>query len=298
MRQSLAALVVMAMTIVPVRASAAGQDQTTEAQIREGLLRSGRGEVAFQDAVRLIELIDRAAQIVSGRDAQARFALYRLRSMKNAAEAIEGPGTPAYARPWVDEHISQLVYSDPAGEWLLNSDVVLQIHDTWSDTVVADDIAWLMVENGWPAECEGDVPCYVRWQNGLHGEYLRRHPRGRHADAANRGIAGAERCHEQLGEVLSGARRVRSQNAMRRVAYRSRSARRGDSGVALASQGASAVRYGSIRAALSTSMNGPAEAGHYVRTAGRTAFLRSHATPPSTAPTSRNALTVTNVVGP
>jgi hypothetical protein len=191
MRQSLAALVVMAMTIVPVRASAAGQDQTTEAQIREGLLRSGRGEVAFQDAVRLIELIDRAAQIVSGRDAQARFALYRLRSMKNAAEAIEGPGTPAYARPWVDEHISQLVYSDPAGEWLLNSDVVLQIHDTWSDTVVADDIAWLMVENGWPAECEGDVPCYVRWQNGLHGEYLRRHPRGRHADAANRGVAGA-----------------------------------------------------------------------------------------------------------
>ena len=45
------------------------------------------------------------------------------------------------------------------------------------------------MENGLYGECEGDVPCYVTWQNELNGEYLRLHPRGRHADESNADIA-------------------------------------------------------------------------------------------------------------
>jgi hypothetical protein len=90
------------MVLAPSRA-AAGQDPATEAQIREGLLRRGRGEVAFHDAVRLVDLIDRAAQTVSSREAQARFALYRLQSMKNAAAAIEGGAKYPHTRaPMLD----------------------------------------------------------------------------------------------------------------------------------------------------------------------------------------------------
>lgn len=190
MRLHLVVFVLSAMVIASARAFAAGQDQTIEAQIREGLSPHGRGEVAFQDAVRLVELIDRTAQMVNGRDAQARFALYRLRSMKNAAAAIEGGReTPSYAETWVDTHRSELVYFESAADWLLNGDVILKVHDTFRDTVAADDIAWLMVENGWAGECEGNVPCYIRWQNHLNGEYLRRHPRGRHTDEANDDIA-------------------------------------------------------------------------------------------------------------
>jgi hypothetical protein len=85
----LAALALIAVVLAPPRA-AAGQEPAMEAQIREGLSRRGRGEIAFQEAVRLVDLIDRTAQTVSSREAQARFALYRLQSMKNAAAAIEG----------------------------------------------------------------------------------------------------------------------------------------------------------------------------------------------------------------
>ena len=185
----LAALGLIAMVIAPAWA-VAGQDPAIEAQIRAGLSRRGRGEVAFTDAVRLVELIDRTAQTVSRREAQARFALYRLQSMKNAAAAIEGGrDIPSYAEAWVEAHGSELMYFESAGDWLLNSVAISKIHDTWRDTAAADDIAWLRVENGWPGECEGYVPCYIGWQNGLNGEYLRLHPRGRHADAANQDMA-------------------------------------------------------------------------------------------------------------
>jgi hypothetical protein len=184
----LLALALIGVVLAPSRA-AVGQDPATEAQIREGLSRRGRGEVAFQDAVRLVDLIDLAAQTVSSREAQARFALYRLQSMRNAAAAIEGGREiPSYAETWVEAHGSELMYFESAGDWLLNSLAISKIHDTWRDTAAADDIAWLRVENGWPGECEGYVPCYIGWQNGLNGEYLRLHPRGRHADAANRDI--------------------------------------------------------------------------------------------------------------
>ena len=199
----LAALVLIAMVIAPAWA-AAGQDPAIEAQIRGGLSRRGRGEVAFQDAVRMIDLIDRTAQTIGGREAQARFALYRVRSMKNAAAAIEGGReVPSYAAAWVEMHQSELWYFESAGDWLLNAEVILQIHDTWRDTPSADDIAWVMVENGWPGECEGYVPCYIGWQNGLNGEYLRRHPRGRHADAANSDIARTlDRIMNDLAKML------------------------------------------------------------------------------------------------
>ena len=38
--------------------------------------------------------------------------------------------------------------------------------------------------NGYPGECEGYVPCYANVLNWLDGEYLRRHPKGRHASEA------------------------------------------------------------------------------------------------------------------
>jgi hypothetical protein len=36
------------------------------------------------------------------------------------------------------------------------------------------------VVNGLPGECEGYVPCYASGLLRLEGEYLRRHPQGRH----------------------------------------------------------------------------------------------------------------------
>lgn len=40
------------------------------------------------------------------------------------------------------------------------------------------------MENGYPGECEGYIPCYANILNWLDGEYLRRHPRGGHASEA------------------------------------------------------------------------------------------------------------------
>ena len=71
-----------------------------------------------------------------------------------------------------------MVYSEPAGEWLIVPDVIWKIHDQYRDAAVAEDIAWLAVQNGLPGECEGYVPCDAQGMNTLDGEYLRRYPRG------------------------------------------------------------------------------------------------------------------------
>lgn len=59
-----------------------------------------------------------------------------------------------------------------------------RVDDAHRSASTADDIGWFAVTNGYPGECEGYVPCYANILNWRDGEYLRRHPRGRHASEA------------------------------------------------------------------------------------------------------------------
>ena len=144
----------------------------------------------FSTHLQLFDLIERTAARLNEREAQARFALYRLRSMNNAFRNVpfrRGDSDPY--RAWIREHQDAARYNEPAGQWMVNPSYVMQIHEKYRADAAADDIAWFFVENGLYGECEGDVPCYVTWQNELNGEYLRPYPRGRHADESNADIA-------------------------------------------------------------------------------------------------------------
>jgi hypothetical protein len=144
----------------------------------------------FSTHLQLFDLIERTAERLNEREAQARFALYRLRSMNNAFRNVpfrRGDSDPY--RAWIREHQDAARYNEPAGQWMVNPSYVMQIHEKYRAATAADDIAWFFVENGLYGECEGDVPCYVTWQNALNGEYLRLYPRGRHADESNADIA-------------------------------------------------------------------------------------------------------------
>jgi|KBSMisStandDraft_5_1062788.scaffolds.fasta_scaffold179190_2 hypothetical protein len=150
---------------------------------------------SFAARVQLFDLIERTSATLNKREARARFALYRLRSMQDVLLGVpfRGDGRDPY-RAWIDEHSDAALYNEPGGSWMVAPAYVLKVHDEYRDTATADDIAWFYVQNGSPGECEGDVPCYVSWVNDLHGWYLRTHPHGRHSEDANAGIA----------EVLNG----------------------------------------------------------------------------------------------
>jgi len=157
---------------------------------------SGRG-TSFAARVQLFDLIERTSRNVNEREARARFALYRLRSMQDVFLGIpfQGDGRDPY-RAWIAEHRDAALYNDPGGSWMVDPAYVLKVHDEYRGSATADDIAWFYVQNGWPGECEGDVPCYVGWVNNFRGFYLRTYPHGRRSEDASVEIA------ETLNDVM------------------------------------------------------------------------------------------------
>ena len=134
----------------------------------------------FPERAALVERLNDARGRASGEPA-AHLALLWLRGVKWMLASIplaQRDGEPHQA--WMAQHPELVTYSEPAGEWLIVPDVIWKLHDQYRDAAVAEDIAWLAVQNGLPGECEGYVPCYAHGMNMLDGEYLRRYPRGQH----------------------------------------------------------------------------------------------------------------------
>ncbi len=145
---------------------------------------------SFAARVQLLNLIERTSRRISEPEASARFALYRLRSMRDTFDGIPFGGNERDPyRGWLMEHWDAGFYNEPAGAWIVDPKHVLKIHEQYRGTNTADDIAWFYVANGFPGECEGYVPCSFGWKDGLEGEYLRLHPDGRHRDEALTSIA-------------------------------------------------------------------------------------------------------------
>lgn len=147
--------------------------------------RLGRKGDSFPALAELVAFIERVAPEFTDSDGRARIELARLRATAGALASIpqNGGRRDPYA-PWLAARKTDVVYDEPGGRWLLASPAIWDLHARYATTASADDIAWFAVTNGLGGECEGRLPCYVDWRNRLQGEYLRRHPGGRHADEA------------------------------------------------------------------------------------------------------------------
>lgn len=165
------------------------------AVMRERLLRErlGRAGENFSNANYLLFLAASwasAPAVARDREAQARYALYELQALAAAAAAAEQTG--AFRGEFagrLGEQSTVLFYNEVGGSWMLRNAHIWAVHDRFSGTKAADDIAWFAAEHGVGGECEGYVPCMLSRLDVLAGAYLRRHPAGRHVDAALTRIA-------------------------------------------------------------------------------------------------------------
>jgi len=150
--------------------------------IAERLGRKGDG---FPALIELVAFIERIAPEYSDPDGRARVELSRLRATAAAAEAIpfKGGTRDPYAS-WLKTRTPDVTYDDPRGGWMLSDRPIWAAHARASSSPVSDEIAWFAVTNGLGGECEGYLPCYMKWRNRLQGEYLRLHPNGKHAEEA------------------------------------------------------------------------------------------------------------------
>jgi len=117
-------------------------------------------------------------------NANAAATLAWLRALQNVLKAIPIERASGPHEAWVKANADLIVYSEPAGEWLIRHDLLVVVHADHAGSAVADEIAWLAVTNGLPGECEGYIPCYATSLNTLEGAYLRAHPRGAHRQEA------------------------------------------------------------------------------------------------------------------
>jgi hypothetical protein len=150
--------------------------------IADRLNRKGDG---FPAAAELVAFIERVAPEYTDPDGRGRIEFARLRATSSALSAVPfGAGRREPYASWLAARKDFVTYDEPGGRWMLTDAAVWDTHAQQSETTSADEIAWFAVGNGLAGECEGHLPCYLVWRNRLHGEYLRRHPLGKHAAEA------------------------------------------------------------------------------------------------------------------
>jgi hypothetical protein len=88
----------------------------------------------------------------------------------------------------IKKNEDEIVYNDPAGQWLVRSDKFWELAEKYKDVPIADDIAWAAATNPIPGECEGFVNCYLFWIRLSNGRYLEKFPNGKHREEAMKEI--------------------------------------------------------------------------------------------------------------
>ena len=139
-------------------------------------------------------------------ETRGRLALAWVRAVRRTLGAIPfivNGATQEPYRTWLADHADDIVYSEPAGQWLMHAEHLWELHDDHRRTTSAEPLAWEVVTNGLPGECEGYPPCYLSGLDLLHAEYLRRHPGGAHAAEA---VEQIRQSNQQSVDLTSGAK--------------------------------------------------------------------------------------------
>jgi hypothetical protein len=145
---------------------------------------------SFSDSVDLANFLARVKTEITRADLAAELELARLLAIKRAAAAIpaDKQEEPQY-QSWIKAQGDQLVYSEPAAQWFVNSDLFWQLQKKYGSLPAAERIAWEGANNALPGECEGFLDCNLYAYIRTVGRYLNLYPRGAHADEALNSLA-------------------------------------------------------------------------------------------------------------
>jgi hypothetical protein len=152
--------------------------------------RAGKTDATFADASELVRFAERAAKEVSGRGARAELEFARLRALARSITFLAGGEQQDEPRKqWAAEHESEIVYSEPSGEWYVRADLFWDLQAKYKDLPIGERIAWEAAQTPLPGECEGDVTCNLYYLSETGGRYIKLYPRGAHSAEALKSLA-------------------------------------------------------------------------------------------------------------
>ncbi|MEP6901970.1 MAG: SH3 domain-containing protein, partial [Actinomycetota bacterium] len=152
---------------------------------RQIVERNFKPQMDFASAREIYEFLTSVDGELDTSDKSAELELKRLLILRSALKNI--PIDKKEASPYKEFITSQdkeIVYSEPAGEWLVVSNRFWDLHNKYKKSAVSDAIAWEAANNPLPGECEGYVNCYLFDMRMRFGEYLNLHPNGKNAPEA------------------------------------------------------------------------------------------------------------------
>jgi hypothetical protein len=96
---------------------------------------------------------------------------------------MEGLGKQPF-KSWVQGHEKEVVYSEPAGQYFVRSELLWGLQKKYAGLPAAERAAWAAAQNPLPGECEGYLPCMLHLEMETNARYLGLYPRGPHAGEA------------------------------------------------------------------------------------------------------------------
>ncbi len=156
---------------------------------RQIVERNYKPQMDFESASEFYEFLSNARGDLDTSDKSADLELKRLLALRSALKTI--PVDKRETSPYKDflkAQEKEIVYNEPAGQWLVTSNQFWDLHSKYKKSVVSDTIAWEAANNPLPGECEGYVNCYLFDMRMRFGEYLNLHPNGKNSAEALRNM--------------------------------------------------------------------------------------------------------------
>ncbi len=161
--------------------------ETTYRQLTEKYYR--KTGLSFSDSVELYEFLTRINSELKTSAGAAELSLRRWQVLAMALGKI--PIMNANDQPYkkfTDAQDKYIIYSDPAGQFFVRSELFWDLQKKYPGTAVGEEIAWAGARTSLPGECEGYVNCYLYAMRETDGQYLRLYPDGKHSLEALKNI--------------------------------------------------------------------------------------------------------------
>lgn len=152
---------------------------------RQIVERNYKPQMDFESSAEFYEFTSRVGRELDETEKSAEIELKRLMALRVALKTI--PADRRETAPYKDflkAREKEIVYNEPAGQWLVVSNEFWNLHEKYKKLPVSDIIAWEAANNPLPGECQGYVNCYLFDMRMRFGEYLNLHPNGKHSAEA------------------------------------------------------------------------------------------------------------------
>lgn len=139
----------------------------------------------FSTSAEVFEFLTRARDEASEEKTKADLSFKRYNALRCALRSVpSGKSDENPYRDFLQKNDEEIVYNEPAGEWLVRANLLWELHSAYSKLPIGEEIAWQAANNPIPGECEGYTNCYIYLVRVTNGEYLNFYPNGKHAEQA------------------------------------------------------------------------------------------------------------------